>query len=191
MNGVGRRLSAVFFDRDGTLNCSARAGEYIRRPEELRLLPGAGVAVRRVNSARLPAIVVTNQRWLSEPGADPGRYRLIEAKLEYLLATHGARLDASYTCPHALNSCDCRKPLPGLLLRAADKFGLELSASFLVGNSMSDIQAGLAVGATTILISSDPCTNADRLAHYVVPSAEDAVARILDASHRRSSLVGE
>jgi D-glycero-D-manno-heptose 1,7-bisphosphate phosphatase len=132
--GADKRLGrgAVFFDRDGTLNFSARTGEYIRRPEELTLLPRAGVAVRRINSARLPAILVTNQRWLSEPGADLSRYTLIEAKLRYLLEAEGARLDASYTCPHALSICDCRKPLPGLLLRAADNFDLELRESCLV-----------------------------------------------------------
>lgn len=75
--GVG----AVFFDRDGTLNRPAVPGKYIRRSEELRLLSGAAGAVRQINDAGFPAILATNQRWLSEPGTDSGAYTLLEFKL--------------------------------------------------------------------------------------------------------------
>jgi D-glycero-D-manno-heptose 1,7-bisphosphate phosphatase len=172
---------AVFFDRDGTLNRSATQGEYIRHADELELLPGAATAVSRVNAVGLPAILVTNQRWLSAPGVDFGVYNHIEAKLARLLAAEGAKLDASYTCPHALDVCMCRKPLPGLLLRAAEQFDVNLASSYFIGDSTSDVQAGLAVGATTILITQKSDSNAARLANHVVGSVSQAVDLVLAA----------
>lgn len=174
IQGVGHE--AVFFDRDGTLNWPALPGEYIRRSEELRLLPGAAEAVRRINEAGFPAILVTNQRWLSEPDADTSAYSLIESRLSSLLAAEGARLDASYTCPHATHECSCRKPLPGLLVRAADELGLSLTSSYFIGDSMTDMQAGAAAGVTTILISSRHHHSSDsRLVNHVVSDVKEAV----------------
>jgi D-glycero-D-manno-heptose 1,7-bisphosphate phosphatase len=179
------RRGAVFFDRDGTLNWSAALGEYIRSATDLKLLPGAAAAVGRVNAAGFPAILVTNQRWLSAPGADLDSYRQVEAELASQLVAEGVRLDASYTCPHAVSSCDCRKPLPGLLLRAAKDFGLNLRESFFVGDSVSDVQAGQAVGATSILISPGAAAEGGHLADCVVSNVEDAVDWILNPSRRR------
>jgi D-glycero-D-manno-heptose 1,7-bisphosphate phosphatase len=171
---------AVFFDRDGTLNRPARPGEYVRHPQDLKLLPGAAAAVRHINDAGLLAILATNQRWLAEPGTNKSTYKLIENKLRDMLAAEGAWLDASYTCSHAARSCDCRKPLPGLLLRAAKDFDLDLSAAFLIGDSLPDIQAGFAAGMRTILISARPDDAARRLAHRVVGSIEEAVAQTME-----------
>ena len=174
---------AVFFDRDGTLNWPAPPGEYIRRPEHLQLLPGAAAAVRRVKYMNFAAILATNQRWLSEPDADPNVYASVEARLSQLLAAEGAKLNASYTCPHAANSCDCRKPLPGLLLRAANDLGLSLHDSYFIGDSLTDAKAGAAAGAKTILISQGQFPDASRQATYVVGSLEKAVEVIIDAIH--------
>ena len=171
---------AVFFDRDGTLNTSALPGEYIRNPTSLQLLPGAAAAVRQVNNIGLLAILATNQRWLSEPGVDPNVYSSIELELGRLLAIHGARLDASYTCPHAAYSCHCRKPLPGLLLKAAEDLDVNLSKSYFIGDSTTDAEAGAAVGATTILISQQPPSEFNRCANYVVSNIQEAVGLILD-----------
>ena len=171
--------AAVFFDRDGTLNRSASPGEYIRCPASLQLLPGAAAAVRRINNIGFLAVLITNQRWLSEPGADPRAYALIELKLSHLLAAEGARLDASYTCPHAVDSCDCRKPMPGLLLRAADDLRTCLSDSYFIGDSITDVEVGAAVGATTILVSPGGATNNSRFANYVVDNIQEAVEVVL------------
>jgi D-glycero-D-manno-heptose 1,7-bisphosphate phosphatase len=172
---------AVFFDRDGTLNRPAIPGEYIRHGDDLELLPGAASAVSRVNAVGVPAILVTNQRWLSTPGASFGAYRQIEVELARLLAVEGAKLNATYTCPHALDVCMCRKPLPGLLLKAAEELDVNLTASYLIGDSASDVQAGLAVGATTILITQQPDSNAARLAHHVAASVLEAADLVLAA----------
>lgn len=170
---------AVFFDRDGTLNRSALAGEYIRSSGELELLPEAATAVSRVNAVGLPAILVTNQRWLSAPGGDFDVYSRIEAKLARLLAAEGAKLDACYTCPHALGICTCRKPLPGLLLRAAKQFAVSLADSYFIGDSASDVQAGLAVGATTILITHASRDDAAWSPDHIVGSIAEAVDLVL------------
>ena len=172
---------AVFFDRDGTINRSAAPGEYIRHADELELLPGAATALSRVNAVGLPAILVTNQRWLSTPGANLGAYHQIEVKLARLLAVEGAKLDATYTCPHALDVCKCRKPLPGMLLQAAEELNVDLRASYLIGDSASDVLAGLAVGATTVIIDQQSGSNAANLAHHVTASVSEAVDLVLAA----------
>ena len=176
---MSRGSGAVFFDRDGTLNWLAAPGEYIRHPDQLELLPGAAVAVSRVNAVGLPAILATNQRWLSAPGGDFDAYNRIQAELARLLAAEGARLDACYTCPHALGVCMCRKPLPGLLLRAAKQLDLSLAHSYFIGDSVSDVEAGLAVGATTVLITRRSASHAASLASHVVGSLVEAVDVVL------------
>lgn len=149
-----RHRGAIFLDRDGTLNKKAAAGEYIEVATDLELLPGAAAAVRRINLAGLPVILITNQRWLSGPTANLAAYAGVESRLTELLAVEGAKLDGSYTCPHRLNSCDCRKPAPGLLHHAASDFHVSLQDSCIIGDSVSDVQAGRAVGARAVLIDN-------------------------------------
>lgn len=148
----------MFLDRDGTLNVKAPEGAYIREPEDLVLLPGAGGALARLNRAGVTTVLVTNQRWLSGADADPGRYRATHARLVGLLAEHGAHLDHAYHCPHARGACDCRKPLPGLLVRAAREHGLDLASAVIVGDAASDVAAGRAAGVRSVRLAprSDP-----------------------------------
>lgn len=174
---------AIFLDRDGTLNRSAAPGEYIRRPEDLGLLPGAADAIRRINTAGIRAILVTNQRWLSEPMANIDAYAAVESQLSRLLAANGARIDACYTCPHPANSCGCRKPTPGMLQYAADDLDISLRDSFVIGDSFTDVLAGLAVSATTVLI--DPNCHyyvGPQAAHFVARNIGEAVDWVLDAA---------
>jgi D-glycero-D-manno-heptose 1,7-bisphosphate phosphatase len=175
-------IAAIFLDRDGTLNKPAPPGQYIRRPADLELLPGAAEAVRMINSTAYKAILVTNQRWLSEPTADARSYTAIESQFTSLLAASGARLDASYVCPHATNCCDCRKPAPGMLLRASTDFNINLHRSFIVGDSITDVQAGLAVGATTVLIAPDRSGNDSHFPHFIARSISEAIDWSLDTS---------
>jgi D-glycero-D-manno-heptose 1,7-bisphosphate phosphatase len=174
------QTSAVFLDRDGTLNVKAAPGEYIRRPDELTLLPGAAAAVRRINQAGVLAVLVTNQRWLSRPAADFSAYRAVDDRLHERLAEQGARLDGCYVCPHALDSCDCRKPAPGMLIRAAAELGIALPGSCLIGDSVSDLAAGRAAGTATVFIRP-PARDAGAppQADFVVADIGDAVDRAL------------
>ena len=155
--GVGtapglRASSTIFLDRDGTINVKAPEGQYVTSPAGLVLLPGAAGAVARLTAAGLRVVLVTNQRWLSSPSADPAGYAAVHARLEELLAAEGGRLDAAYHCPHAGGTCDCRKPAPGILRRAAREHLFDLRKAVIVGDSGSDLMAGRAAGTSTILI---------------------------------------
>ena len=149
--GLGA-VRTVFLDRDGTINVRAPEGEYVTSPADLVLLPGAARAVASLNAAGLRTVLVTNQRWLSGPGGDAARYAAIHARLTQLLAAEGATLDAAYHCPHAAASCDCRKPRPGMLRRAAREHRIDLDRAVIIGDSESDLMAGRAAGAATILL---------------------------------------
>jgi D-glycero-D-manno-heptose 1,7-bisphosphate phosphatase len=175
-----RDLSTVFLDRDGTLNVKAPEGGYITSPADLVLLPGAAQAVARLNAAGLRTILVTNQRWLSGPGADPQGYAAIQARLDELLAGEGARLDACFHCPHAAASCDCRKPGSGMLRRAAREYRFDLARAVIVGDAETDMAAGRSVGAAAILLW-DCRDAASSIADAVVADLPAAVRLILAA----------
>lgn len=177
-------VTAIFLDRDGTLNRKAPEGEYIRRPQDLELLPSAAAAVRRVNQSGMLAILITNQRWLSEPTAHADAYSAVQARLRQSLAAHDAWLDACYVCPHAVNACVCRKPKPGMLIRAAEDLKIDLRTSFVVGDSITDVQAGLSVGARTSLIDPAGDRGLHSGADFVAGSVGEAVNWALDEAAR-------
>jgi D-glycero-D-manno-heptose 1,7-bisphosphate phosphatase len=171
-----RRFSTVFLDRDGTVNFKAIEGQYVTSPGDLVLLPGAAPAISRLNAASVQVILVTNQRWLSAlPDATP--YERVHARLEKLLAENGAHLDGAYYCPHASDSCHCRKPRPGMLERAAEERQFSLSDAVIIGDRESDIEAGCAAGIATILLSTEPETPSS--ANYVSADLAEAVSLIL------------
>jgi D-glycero-D-manno-heptose 1,7-bisphosphate phosphatase len=170
-------------DRDGTLNRKAPEGCYVTRPAELELLPGAAAAVARLNRAGVRTVLVTNQRWLARPGAVLEDYPATHARLVRLLAAEGARLDAAYHCPHERGACDCRKPAPGMLRRAAAELGIDLARSVIIGDAGSDVAAGRAAGTGTILIGG-PALNGGSArpgpgADVVVPDLSAAVELLL------------
>lgn len=177
---------AVFLDRDGTLN---RYVGFLRDVDEFSLLDGVSEAVRRINAAGYLAIVVTNQPVIARGEVSVGELDEIHRKMETLLGAEGAYLDAVYYCPHhphkgfegevaALKiECDCRKPKPGLLQRAAQDFNIDLSASFMVGDSEADILAGKAAGCTAVLLgqgSYQQDITAPDLLHFVKFNLEGA-----------------
>lgn len=186
------KRAGVFLDRDGTLNEEV---DFLRTPEELRLIPGAGEAVRMLNRLGLPTCVISNQSgvargYLSEADLVP-----IHARLRDELERDGARLDRIYYCPHhpvegiaPYNiDCSCRKPKPGMLLKGAEEMGIDLRASFVVGDRSGDIAAGRAVGATAILVltgygvrAEEECRSLGIVPAAVVPSITEAVAYIVD-----------
>jgi D-glycero-D-manno-heptose 1,7-bisphosphate phosphatase len=175
-----RNLHTVFLDRDGTINAKAAVGQYVTSPTEVALLPGAAKAVAMLNAAGLRTILVTNQRWLSEQSADPGRYASVHSRLEQLLGFEGARLDAAYYCPHARDTCDCRKPRPGMLRRAARQHNFDLAGAVIVGDSNTDLLAGRAAGTSTILLRASG--DGIGLADAVVGDLSAAVRLILRAT---------
>ncbi len=147
-----RSCRTVFLDRDGTVNVKAPHSGYITSPAELLLIPGAATAISTLNAAAIRVILVTNQRWLSDPARDLTDYALVHARLEELLAAEGAHLDAAYYCPHDVGCCSCRKPGTGMLTRAAREHRFSLDAAVMIGDSETDVVAGQAAGTATILL---------------------------------------
>jgi D-glycero-D-manno-heptose 1,7-bisphosphate phosphatase len=149
--------AVAFLDRDGTINHKASAGEYVTDPADMRVLDGAAAAIRRLNDAGVPVIVVTNQRGIALGLMSERDLEAVHACLAELLdAEAGARLDAILHCPHERGTCSCRKPAPGLLLEAAARWpSIDLGSSTMVGDSQADVEAGRAVGATTIRLGVD------------------------------------
>lgn len=175
---------AVFLDRDGTINVEV---DYLRDPGDVQLLPGAAAAIARLGAAGFACVVVTNQSGIARGLLDEARLAEVHARLEELLADEGARLDATYHCPHHPNfgnapPCDCRKPLPGMLRRAAEELGLDLSRSYIIGDSPRDLEAGAALDVPGYLVESGkPVDLAARDRYSVVPDLSAAVDALLAA----------
>lgn len=154
---MNARRAAVFFDRDGTLNEEV---EFLSRPEQLVLIPGAATAVREVNDRGMAACIISNQSGVARGILSESDLIPIHEALERELAREGARIDRIYYCPHHPTAgippynteCDCRKPLPGMLRRAEREMGIDLPRSFVVGDRLIDVQAGQAAGARGILV---------------------------------------
>ena len=158
------KQKAVFLDRDGTIN---RYVGFLRNIDDFELLPGAAKAIRTINAFGYLAVVVTNQPVIARGEVTFAQLQEIHNKMETLLGAEGAYLDGIYFCPHhphkgyegevaALKTeCDCRKPKPGMLYRAAEDFNIDLSASWMVGDGENDIRAGKAAGCKTALIGNE------------------------------------
>ena len=149
-------LDAVFLDRDGVINEEVN---YLIHPKDLRLIPGAARAVRSFNERSIPVIVVTNQAGVARGYYKESQITPLHEELSRLLGKEGAHVDRYYYCPHHPDGkgeykkiCDCRKPMPGLLLQAAKEMGLDLTRCAIVGDKASDIGAGHAVGAKSVLV---------------------------------------
>lgn len=183
--GAASRLEVAFVDRDGTVNVKAPDGAYITSPRELRLLPGAGAALRRLNDAGVRVVVVTNQR-----GVALGRMTLsdvdeVNAELQRRLRRWGARVDAFMVCPHDIGTCDCRKPGPGLLVQALDGLpGVRPRLCVMIGDSETDVEAGHAAGCRAVRLGSPGTPTAAEELH---PDIVSAVGHLLGRPSRRAS----
>ncbi len=152
----GQRV-AVFLDRDGTINEELN---FIRRPEELVLIPGAADAILALNQRGLLTCVISNQSGVARGFLTEQDLVPIHARLEAELARAGAHVDRISYCPHHptegrppyLTACRCRKPGTGMLDDAAEAMQIDLSRSFMIGDRMTDVQTGKNVGATSILV---------------------------------------
>lgn len=154
---------AIFVDRDGVLNCEVNG---VHCPEDLVLLDGVGPAVKSVNRAGVPLICVTNQPDVAKGFMSFGDLDRVLAALDTELAKDGAYLDELYYCPHHPEqgwdgevadlkiTCECRKPRPGMLLRAAEEHNVDLRNSWLIGDRFADLAAAREVGAKTALVST-------------------------------------
>ena len=152
---MGRR--AIIMDRDGTV-CDEVG--YVNHVDRVRLLPRAAAAIRAANEAGFQTVVVTNQAGVARGYFAESLVDEVHERVRELLAAEGARLDGIYCCLHHpevgapayRKACTCRKPLPGLLERARDEMGIDLPASYMVGDSSKDLEAGHSAGTTNVLV---------------------------------------
>ena len=174
-------------DRDGTL--TEEVG-YVNHPTRLRLLPRSAEAVRRLNAAGIPAVVVTNQAGIARGYFSPDVLEVVNHALLTQLQEAGAHLSGVYVCTHHPSAgappyradCECRKPKPGLLLRAAAELGLDLAASVVVGDKASDLETARRVGAKSVLVLTGYGRGDWEYRRATFPVAPDHVAGdLLDA----------
>jgi D-glycero-D-manno-heptose 1,7-bisphosphate phosphatase len=177
-----RLVRYVFLDRDGVLNRKMPEGAYVCDWAQFQWLPGAIEAVARMNRAGLTVILVSNQRGIALGLYTHEQLNLIHTNMQSQLERHGARLDAIYYCPHDHGQCHCRKPEAGLFEQAWQRFSqANPQNSLVIGDSLSDIQAGHRLGMKTIFINGEAdsqkagATVAAELADEVASSLLNAV----------------
>ncbi|MDC1224893.1 D-glycero-beta-D-manno-heptose 1,7-bisphosphate 7-phosphatase [Schleiferiaceae bacterium] len=182
---LNNKQRCVFLDRDGVINIDT---DLIDRPEDLELYPYGASSIRRLNKMGFLVVVVTNQSVIARGLCTIATLDEIHKKMETELGQDGAFVEAIYYCPHHPHSgyegeikefkveCSCRKPKPGMLLEAADRFNIDLTQSYLVGDSPRDIEAGANAGVETIRVKTGhglkPHTTVPK--HYV----EDLVSAV-------------
>ncbi len=192
------KLSAVFLDRDGTI--SEEVG-YVNHLERLRLYPWACEAIRNLNRAGLPVIMVTNQSGVAQGYFPEELVHQVHQKIAAELAASDAHLDAVYYCPHHPNgrlaayreNCRCRKPATGMAEEAAKRFCLDLKSSYVVGDSTRDMEFGFNAGARTILVMTGygkgnyeyQRSRWPRMPDLIAENLLDAAEKILEDQGRR------
>lgn len=143
---------AVFLDRDGTL---IEDVGYPRDPGQVRFLDGAPEGLARLSAAGFLLVLVSNQSGIGRGLIQPREAQAVHERLVSVLAGEGIRLAGAKYCPHAPNAgCDCRKPSPGMLIAAGAELGVDLEASFMIGDKQSDVEAGRRAGCTTLLLGA-------------------------------------
>jgi D,D-heptose 1,7-bisphosphate phosphatase len=175
-NGIvqGRNLRvkqrAVFLDRDGTINILR---DFIKKPEDLELIEGSAEAIKKINNLGYLAIVVTNQPVIARGETDFETLDLIHMKMETELGKSGAYIDDLFFCPHHPDKgfpgerpefkieCDCRKPKPGMILKAAEKYNIDLSKSYMAGDDLRDVESAINAGCTPVFLSTKKIDECD------------------------------
>lgn len=149
--------SAVFLDRDGTMNVRPRDHEYVASEAEFVWLPGAVKGIAALASAGYILTVVSNQRGVARGLVRLSALTAIEKRIQRDLAPYGCAMEVFRYCFHEVaENCDCRKPQPGMIVRLAEELDLDLGSSWIIGDSDSDIRAGQAAGCQTALIGPSP-----------------------------------
>ncbi len=160
---LGVRGPAIFIDRDGVINCR-RPGDYVLNWSQFLFTPDIQTTLGQLATLRLPMIIISNQAAVAKGLLNASVLQEITAQMHQALLAAGVSLAAAYYCTHrADENCACRKPKPALLHQAADDFNIDLSQSIFIGDSETDIQAGLAAGCQPIAFGACLCESRDSL----------------------------
>ncbi|MBT3209810.1 MAG: D-glycero-beta-D-manno-heptose 1,7-bisphosphate 7-phosphatase [Bacteroidetes bacterium] len=186
-----QKNKAIFIDRDGVLNYEK---SYIKSPEELELFPFSAKAIKKINNSEYLTIVITNQSGIARNLFTEETLFEIHEKLHLELKKANARIDKIYYCPHFpeasenynkkfVRDCDCRKPKSRMLFQAAKDFNIDLSKSFMIGDSERDIIAGKNAGLTTILVKTGKnIQNIKQKPDFILDNLKVAVDYILSTN---------
>jgi len=184
---------AVFLDRDGVI--TQEPPYYAHRLDQLALIPRSGDAIRLLNENEILAVVVSNQAGIAHGYFREEDTALFNRALGEELGKLGVRIDAFYYCPHHPEAgmedyrtdCDCRKPGPGMMLKAAKDMGIDLPKSFMIGDKLTDIEAGKKAGCGTVLVKTgqgmEALKNGSIWCGFIADDLYQAAEYILDLSH--------
>jgi D-glycero-D-manno-heptose 1,7-bisphosphate phosphatase len=169
---------AIFLDRDGVINQKAPEGHYVTKWEHFEFLAGAGEGIAKLKQHGFTIIVVSNQRCVAKGIISIPELETLHERMRGKLAESGAIIDRIYYCPHETDErCSCRKPEPGMLVRAAKENEVDLRESWMIGDSKADIEAGRAAGCKTAYLSATNAGHYD--ADLVAPSLLGAAEEIV------------
>ena len=175
---------AAFLDRDGVINRKAPGSGYVTRWEDMHFLPNVAKSIALLNQTGFLVIVVSNQRCVAKGLVTSQALDSMHQQMCDRLAAEGAKIDGVYYCPHEKQPpCSCRKPAPGMLLTAAREHQIDLSASWMIGDSEIDIEAGRSAGCKTVRLLGCNET-AKGTADVVAPSLFEAIYKILERERR-------
>jgi D-glycero-D-manno-heptose 1,7-bisphosphate phosphatase len=171
---------AAFLDRDGVINQKLLEGQYVTCWEEMKFLPGVIEAIASLNEAGFHVVVISNQRCIAKGLVTTEDLDLIHERMRRRFASDGALINGIYYCPHDEHPpCGCRKPAPGLLLKAAIEHEIDLTSSWMIGDSDVDMGAGKSAGCKTVrILKCDEVPNGS--ADLFARSLLDAVCQIVD-----------
>jgi D-glycero-D-manno-heptose 1,7-bisphosphate phosphatase len=182
---------AAFLDRDGVINVKAPEGEYVTRWEDMHFLPGVAPAIGMLNRAGFQVIVVSNQRAVAKGLITIAELESMHRRMSAALAKEGAAIDGIYYCPHEMTTppCACRKPAPGMLLDAAREHQIDLAASWMIGDSEIDVEAGRSAGCKTVRLMPAGGNSVSK-ADLTVPALFDAIYEIARSQESLDPLNG-
>lgn len=195
MSKFEQKQAAVFLDRDGTINLDKG---YFCKPEEFEFEEGSIEAIRLLNQAGYKVLVISNQAGIAMGHFSEAQVDELHRWVKAELAKQGAHIDAFYYCPHHAKlgigkyktACDCRKPSPGLLLKAAGEWNIDLKKSYMIGDHNSDVKAGHGAGVTSIFVRTGHGSHEEEFVASEVPKAAnlyEAVTKyILGSSGRQT-----
>ena len=146
-------MQTIFLDRDGVINRNRPRGDYVKSWEEFQFLPGARDAIARLTKAGFRLLIITNQAYIGKGIVSWTTVQEIHARMMQEIALVGGQIEAVLCCPHLVeNGCDCRKPAPGLILKALRDLNAAPESTFVIGDSAADMEAARAAGCSGLYV---------------------------------------